>query len=68
MSARCLSTLGPPPHCGHKPTADNPVCALCEESYRRYCEEAERKLVETSIRALRSRGYTVLTPVKEGTK
>jgi hypothetical protein len=55
----CLSQFGPPPHCGHVPTPDAPICVVClEASHNYYCKEEER-IVRDAKRVLESRGYTV---------
>lgn len=57
--AQCLSVAGPPPRCGHKPTAEHPICALCQQADERYWREAEEKIVRDAKNALESRGYHV---------
>lgn len=59
MMTHCLSTIGPPPGCGHKPTPEMPICAVCRMSLDRYTERERDKAISAARRLLESYGYRV---------
>lgn len=62
MTAQCLSACGPPPHCGHVPTPERPVCAACVISHEATAERIARTVIDNAVRLLESHGYKVIPP------
>jgi hypothetical protein len=59
---QCLSVNGPPPGCGHVPTANEPHCAVCRESDRLYVKRETERAIREAQRLLQHYGYTVTAP------
>lgn len=59
MMTYCLSALGPPPGCGHKPTPDMPICAVCRMSLDSFTETERDNALRRARKLLQSYGYRV---------
>lgn len=64
MTARCLSVIGPPPDCGHKPTPERPLCDGCVEANERYHDGVVKAAVRAAENLLKYHGYTVTPPAR----
>ncbi len=60
--SKCLSVLGPPPGCGHEPTATEPFCLYCTKSWDDYERKAHEQAIRDAKRYLESHGYRVINP------